>query len=33
MQVVKDKAISLQAWICPDGSRNLELPDFKTMGI
>jgi hypothetical protein len=29
---VKDKAISLQAWTGPEGSRKLRLPDFKTIG-
>jgi hypothetical protein len=28
----KDKAIPLQAWTGPEGSRVLRLPDFKTMG-
>jgi len=28
----KDKAIPLQAWIDPEGSRRLRLPDFKTVG-
>jgi hypothetical protein len=27
---VKGKAIPLQAWTCPEGSRRL--PDFKTIG-
>jgi len=27
----KGKAIRLQAWTCPEGSRKLRLPDFKTM--
>jgi len=26
------KAIPLQAWTDPDGSRRLRLPDFKTIG-
>jgi hypothetical protein len=26
------KAISLQAWTGPEGSRRLRLPDFKTIG-
>ena len=26
------KAIALQAWTGPEGSRRLRLPDFKTMG-
>ena len=29
----KDKAIPLQAWTGPEGSRRLRLPDFKTVGI
>jgi hypothetical protein len=29
---VKDKAIPLQAWTGPEGSRRLRLPDFKTVG-
>ena len=29
----KDKAIPLQAWTGPEGSRRLRLPDFKTIGI
>jgi len=28
---VKGKAIPLQAWAGPEGSRRLRLPDFKTM--
>ena len=28
----KCKAIPLQAWTGPDGSRRLRLPDFKTIG-
>ena len=28
----KFKAISLQAWSGPEGSRRLRLPDFKTVG-
>jgi hypothetical protein len=28
----KVKAISLQAWTGPEGSRRLRLPDFKTVG-
>jgi len=27
----KGKAIPLQAWTGPEGSRRLRLPDFKTM--
>ena len=26
------KAIPLQAWTGPEGSRRLRLPDFKTVG-
>jgi len=29
---VKVKAIALQAWTGPDGSRRLRLPDFMTIG-
>jgi len=29
--VVKGKAILLQAWTGPEGSRRLMLPDFKTI--
>jgi len=29
---VKGKAIPLQAWIGPEGSRSLRFPDFKTIG-
>ena len=29
---VKYKAIPLQAWTGPEGSRRLRLPDFKTIG-
>jgi len=28
----KGKAISLQAWRAPEGSRRLRVPDFKTIG-
>jgi hypothetical protein len=28
----KCKAIPLQAWTGPEGSRRLRLPDFKTIG-
>jgi len=28
----KGKAIPLQAWTDPQGSRRLRLPDFKTVG-
>jgi hypothetical protein len=29
MEKVKVKAIPLQAWTVPEGSRELRLPDFK----
>jgi len=29
---IKDKAIPLQAWTGPEGSRRMRLPDFKTVG-
>jgi hypothetical protein len=29
---VKGKAIHLQAWTGPEGSRRLRLPGFKTVG-
>jgi hypothetical protein len=29
----KGKAIPLQAWTGPEGSRSLRFPDFKTIGI
>ena len=28
----KDKAIPLQSWTGPEGSRSLRLPNFKTVG-
>jgi hypothetical protein len=28
----KGKAIPLQAWTGPEGSRRLRFPDFKTIG-
>jgi len=28
----KSKAIPLQVWTGPEGSRRLRLPDFKTIG-
>jgi hypothetical protein len=28
----KGKAIPLQAWTGPEGSRRIQLPDFKTIG-
>jgi hypothetical protein len=32
LYTVKGKAIPLQAWTGPGGSRRLRLPDFKTIG-
>jgi hypothetical protein len=29
---VKGKAIPLQTWTDPEGSRRLRIPDFKTIG-
>ena len=29
---VQGKAVPLQAWTGPEGSRRLRLPDFKTIG-
>jgi hypothetical protein len=29
--MIKGKAIPLQAWTDPEGSRRLRLPDFKTI--
>jgi len=29
----KGKAIPLQAWTGPEGSRKLKFPDFKKIGI
>jgi len=29
---VKGKAIPVQVWTGPEGSRRLRLPDFKTVG-
>jgi hypothetical protein len=29
---VKVKAVPLQVWTGPEGSRRLRLPDFKTIG-
>ena len=29
---LKGKAIPLQAWTGPEGSRSLRFPDFKTIG-
>ena len=31
-RIKKDKAIPLQPWRGPRGSRNLRLPDLKTIG-
>jgi len=31
-QFIKGKAIPLQAWTGPEGSRRLRLPDFMTIG-
>jgi hypothetical protein len=30
--IIKGKAIPLQAWTGPEGSRRLRLPDLKTIG-
>ena len=30
--IIKGKAIPLQAWTGPEGSRRLRFPDFKTIG-
>jgi len=32
VMIYKGKAIPLQAWTGPEGSRRLKLPDFKTIG-
>jgi hypothetical protein len=32
LRLIKIKAIPLQAWTGPEGSRRLKLPDFKTIG-
>jgi hypothetical protein len=32
MHLVEDKAIPLQPWTGPEGSRRLRLPDFKKVG-
>jgi hypothetical protein len=32
LNLVKGKAIPLQAWTGPEGSRRLRLPDFRTIG-
>jgi hypothetical protein len=31
VKVYKDKAIPLQAWTGPEGSRRFRFPDFKTI--
>jgi hypothetical protein len=31
-KIVKEKAIPVQAWTGPEGSRRLRLPDLKTIG-
>jgi len=31
-KIIKVKAIPLQTWTGPEGSRRLRLPDFKTIG-
>jgi hypothetical protein len=32
LNVKQNKAIPLQGWTVPEGSRRLRLPDFKTVG-
>ena len=32
IETQKAKAIKLQAWTGPEGSRRLSLPDFKAIG-
>jgi len=32
VQIGKGKAVPLQAWTVPEGSRSLRLTDFKTVG-
>jgi len=32
LDINKGKAIPLQAWTGPEGSRRLRIPDFKTIG-
>jgi hypothetical protein len=32
MYTKKGKAIPLQAWTSPEGSKRLKFPDFKTIG-
>jgi hypothetical protein len=32
LQLITKKAIPLQAWTGPEGSRRLRYPDFKTVG-
>jgi len=31
-KIFKGKAIPLQAWTGPEGSRRFRIPDFKTIG-
>jgi hypothetical protein len=31
--LIKGKAVPLQAWTGPEGSRRLRVPDFKTIDI
>jgi len=33
VHIGKDKAVRMQAWKDPEGSRRLRLPDFKTVYI
>jgi hypothetical protein len=32
IEEIKGKTIPLHAWTCPEGSRRLKFPDFKTIG-
>jgi hypothetical protein len=32
-QTCKGKAILVQAWTGPEGSRRMRLPDFQTVGV
>jgi hypothetical protein len=32
VEIVKGKAIPLQAWTGPEGSSRMRFPDFKTVG-
>ena len=32
VKIKQGKAIPLQAWTVPEGSRRLRFPDFKTVG-